>query len=235
MFAAFARAFRQLPEPALRRPLVRSVLLAAASFAALWAGLWYLLTRTPLFDLVWLQWAVEALGGLTATILTVILFPVVMAAILSLFLDGVSAAVEARYYPGLPPPRDQPLIAQLGGATRFLAISILLNLVVLPLYLVPLLNLVVFYVLNGYLLGREYYEMVALRRLEPEEASGLWRRRRFAAMAAGTVIAFLSSVPLLNLAAPVVAVAAMIHLLAGWRRDIRVATVPGNEETGIAD
>lgn len=224
---AFARALAQLGDPNLRRPLWWSLGLAGLVFGLLWAGLAFAVAHTRLFETLWLEWAVEGLGGIAAIVLTVILFPGVVLTFLSLFLERVVEAVEARHYPGLPAPRHPPLAEVIVSGIKFLVISVVLNLFCLPLYLVPILNVVVFAALNGYLLGREYFEVVAPRRLEPATAAGLWRQRRASAFAAGAVIAIASTLPMVNLAAPVVGVAAMTHLVEDWRR--------GTSSAGAAD
>ena len=97
----------------------------------------------------------------------------------------------------------------------------------LPLYLlllfVPPFNLIVFYALNGYLLGREYFEIVGVRRLDDAETRTLRRRHRGRAFMAGVVIAILLTVPLVNLFTPVVATAFMLHVFERLRR--RAASV----------
>ena len=218
MFSAFGRALAQLPDPEFRRPLAYSLGLTVLVFAGLWTGLGFALAHTRIFSIFWLDWVVDALGGLAAIVLTLVLFPGVAAAIVSLFLDRVVVAVEARYYPDLPPARAAPLAEQIGGALRFLVVVVGFNLLALPLYLVPALNLVVFYGLNGYLLAREYFELVAPRRLDPSAARVLWRSRRAEALAGGVVFALVATVPLVNMAAPVFAAATMTHLVEGWRR-----------------
>ena len=118
-------------------------------------------------------------------------------------------ATEDRYYPSLPPPRPLPLTQSVPAALKLLGASLLLNLVALPAYFVPLLNLPVWLAVNGYLVGREYAELVASRRLAPATATRLRRDNRLVFWLAGAVIAFLLAVPLLNLVAPVVGAAFM--------------------------
>jgi uncharacterized protein involved in cysteine biosynthesis len=219
MIRAFVLALAQLRDPALRAPLWRALLIALVLYALLWTGLYLLLTRTRLFAIGWIEGVIDALGGLAGVVLTMILFPGLAAAIVALFLDGVVAAVERRYYPDLPAPRVVPLGEQVVSALRFLVTVVGLNLLVLPLYLIPLLNLVVFHALNGYLLGREYAEIVAPRRLDPAQWAELWRRQRSRFVLAGVVIALFSTIPLVNLLAPVIAAAAMTHLLESTRRE----------------
>ena len=104
----------------------------------------------------------------------------------------------------------------------FILVTLLLNLLVLPLYLVliwiPPLNLLLFYLLNGYLLGREYFEMVAVRRLDLKEAKGLRRGSRGRMILAGAVITFLLTIPLVNLVTPIIATAFMLHVFEDLRR-----------------
>jgi uncharacterized protein involved in cysteine biosynthesis len=217
MFAAFARAFGQFDDPAFRRPLAWSVALSIVIFAGLLGGVWVLITHTAFFETFWLNAVVDTLGGLAAIVLAVLLFPGVVAAILSLFLENVIAAVERRHYPNLPPARQAPVAEQIGGALKFLAVVIIANLVVLPLYLIPIVNLVVFALLNGYLLAREYYGTVAPRRLGVEGQRRLWRQRRATFILAGIVLALASSVPLVSFVVPVVAAAVMTHLVEAYR------------------
>jgi CysZ protein len=216
MMHAFRLAVAQLGDRNFRRPLVLGLSGAALIFVALWGGLWLLLTRTQLFAIGWLDTAVAALGELAAIGLAVLLYPAVAAAVTSLFLDQVVDAVEARYYPGMPPPRRIGWGEQIKAALRLLLVAVVLNLLVLPLYFLPPINLLVFYALNGYILGREYFELVAARRLDPSGVRRAWRDHRWGATAMGAVIAFLSTLPLINLAAPLVGVAAVTHQLVSW-------------------
>jgi CysZ protein len=213
MMRAFSLAIGQLADRDFRRPLVLGLGGAALIFAGLWVGLWVLLTQTHLFTIGWLNTAVAALGELAAFGLAFLLYPAVAAAVTGLFLDQVVEAVERRHYPGLPQPRRIGWGEQIKAAVRLLLVALVLNLLVLPLYFVPPINLLVFYALNGYILGREYFELVATRRLDPSGVRHAWRDHRWHVIAMGAVIAFLSTLPLINLAAPLVGVAAMTHLL----------------------
>jgi len=227
MLSAFTRAVAQLGDPAFRRPLILGLAGAMAVFAGLWVGMGVLLTRTRVFDNPWLDATLDAFGGLATLVLTFLLYPAIVAAVMGLFLDGAIAAVETRHYPRHPPPRPVSLTEQLGLAARLILKALVLNLIALPIYLVPALNLVVFYTLNGYLLGREYFEMVAQRRLDPSALRALWRDRRAAILITGAGVAFISTIPLVNLVAPLVAAAAMTHQVMSWIGDTE-RTAPGD-------
>jgi CysZ protein len=220
MFSAFARALGQFNDPAFRRPLAWSVVLSIVIFAGLLACVYLVLAHTAFFETFWLNAVIDTLGGLAALVLTVLLFPGIVAAILSLFLERIVAAVEVRHYPNLPPPRQAPWPEQIGGALKFLAVVIIANLIALPLYLIPFVNLVVFALLNGYLLSREYYGTVAPRRLSVDGQGRLWRQRRATFILAGIVLALASSVPLVSFVVPVVAAAVMTHLVEAHRASV---------------
>lgn len=223
---AGALAVGQLGDPRLRAPLFKSLALTLGAFAALWAGLGWAIAHTRFFENGWLDTGTGALGGIAAIVLSVVLFPSVVAAFLGVFLEDVAAAVDARHYPGLPAPLKRSALAEIGGALRLVATAVALNLLVLPLYLVPGLNLAVFLATNGFLLAREYVTMSAARRLDSHDARRLWRDRRGQAWLAGAAFAALSTIPVVNLAAPVVAVATTTHLIEAWRR--AQADRPGN-------
>lgn len=215
MLTAFVKGFAQLGDPRTRRLVWLSAGIAVAVFLLLWAAVGYLLTQTALFTLGWLDTAVDVLGGLATLVITVMLFPAVLSAAVGLFLDEVASAVEARHYPFWPPPRQQPILEIVGSTLRLLALMVVLNLVILAFLLIPPLFPFVFYGVNGYLLGREYYETVALRRVDRATARAIWRRHRIRFVAAGVIIALLLTLPLINLVMPVIATAAMVHLWAG--------------------
>jgi len=90
-------------------------------------------------------------------------------------------------------------------------VAIVLNLVLLPLYLVPGLNLVLFYGLNGYLVARGYFEQVAVRRLTLADARAVFANNRMTLWLSGILLTFVTTVPFLNLVVPILATAWMTH------------------------
>jgi len=219
MLAALLRAFAALPTPPLRRVVLLSLMLAVASFVALWVGAAVLLDRTALFGWAALNWVVDILGALAVLGVTWLLFPAVVTLVTGFFLERVAAAVEARDYPGQPPPRRAPLREILATTLRLMGLTILLNLLALPVYvLAPGINVFLFLGLNGYLFGREYFEVVALRRLDVMTVRAVRQRFGGRVFAGGVVIAGLFALPLVNLVAPVIATAFMVHIFQELRR-----------------
>jgi uncharacterized protein involved in cysteine biosynthesis len=190
-------------------------------FALLFGAVGWTLGHTVLFDTWWLEGVVDGLGALAAVALTWLLFPAVVSGLIGLFLDRVAAAVEVRHYPGLPPARPIGFWESLVTAGKLVLAMLVLNILALPLYLFPVINLLVFYGLNGYLLGREYCELAALRRMDGKAAQRLRKAHGLRVFLAGVVIAFLLTLPGINLIAPVIGTAAMVHLVEAWRSRMR--------------
>ena len=218
MIRAYLRAIAQLSDPATRRVVWIGVLSATLALAALWGGIAFVIARTELFQLGWAEWAVDLLGWTAALILALLLFPAFASATIGLFLEEAAAAVERRHYPGLPAPQRVGAAESLGISLRFLAVTVGANLVALLFLVVPPVFPFVFYGVNGYLLGREYFELVAQRRVSGEALRAIRQTKGTAIFLAGLAAAFLLTVPVVNLVAPVIATAAMVHLFEGWRR-----------------
>jgi len=190
MLRALLRAVAALPTPPLRRVVLLSLTLAVATFALLWVGAAILLDHAALFGWAPLNWLVNLLGALAVVILSWLLFPAVVTLVMGFFLDGVAAAVEASDYPGQPPARRAPPREMLTTTLRLMGLTILLNLLALPVYvLAPGINVFLFLGLNGYLLGREYFEVVALRRLDLTAARAARQRFGGRVFLGGVVIA----------------------------------------------
>lgn len=224
MLSATTRTLAQLSDPAIVRVFRDSVLGAVAVLAALCGAIWLGLVNLWPTGIAWLDHsavraAIDTLGGFAVLALAWLLFPAAIGMITGFFLERVARAVERRYYPTLPAPREQPLIEILATGLRFFAVMVVLNLLALPLYLLPGMNLALYYGLNGYLLGRQYYEMVALRRMDAATAARLRRTHAARIFVAGAAIAFVLTIPLANLLAPVLATAFMVHVVAGLKRN----------------
>ncbi len=211
MISALARAFGQLPDPPFRRVIFRTFLWSVALSVALFLAASWGVTLIQATGIGWLDGAIEFLGATAAFVIAILLFPGLAVIVVGFFLEDIARAVEARYYPNLPEPRHQPLREAVWAATKLAAITVVLNLLILPVYLVPVINVFVFYGLNGYLLGREYFELAALRRTDDADARQMRRRHRTRVFIAGVVITFLLSIPFVNWFMPVIAAAFIVH------------------------
>jgi len=226
LLAALLKALGQFDDPRIGRVIWKSLGWALLVFLILAVLFWYLAGWMAGGLAQWVDWVAHAGTILLTLVLVWFLFPVAVTTVASFFLDEVAEATEARHYPGRPPARVQGLVPMLLGTLRFAAVAILLNLLLVPIYLVllvfPPLYLVVFYAVNGYLLGREYFELVAYRRLEERAADAMRRAYRGRVTLAGMVIAVMLTIPIFNLVAPIAATAFALHLFEAIRRDSRL-------------
>jgi uncharacterized protein involved in cysteine biosynthesis len=227
MLKSFSLAAAQLFHPSLRRYVLGGIVSAAVVFALLWAGVWWILSGFDLTELPFISWLDSFSGTLfdwiagvlfvtTLVSVTLLLYPGTVIIIASLFLDQVADAVETRHFPNLPPARPQNISEVVIQSVRFTTVMVVLNIAALPIYAVlfflPPLNIAFFYLLNGYLIGREYFELVALRRLAPKTARKLRKNSRGSLLISGAILTLLMTIPIVNLIAPVFGAAFMTHL-----------------------
>ena len=163
----------------------------------------------------WTSWF-GVLAGVAASLgiavgLAFLIAPVT-AAIAGLFLDDVAEVVEAQDYPQDTPGRPVPLLRGIVLSAKFLGVVILANIGALLLLLVPGVNIAAFFLINGYLLGREFFEFAAMRFRSETDAKAMRRRHGGTVFLAGIVIAAFMAVPLVNLLTPLFAAAMMVHL-----------------------
>lgn len=214
--ASFRRALAQLPDPAFRGVLAKSLLISFVVFMLLGAGLWAGLLVVPETGYAWLDWAIAALSSLGFLLGMMLLFPAVMTAAIGLFLDDIADAVERRYYPGEARGRPLATLPAVWSALRFLGVVLVVNILLLPLYAILLFFPPLLYglslLVNGYLVGREYFEAVAFRYQPHAEANLLRRRRRGDVWLCGVLIVLLLTIPLVNFLVPIVATAFMVHV-----------------------
>lgn len=217
------RAFGQLPDRHLRNVLLISAGSAALLLALLVALASWGLTFLSLLDWSWANTSLQVLGGLVTLALAWLLFPAIVGLLSGLFTEKVACAVEARHYRALPAPLENPLWRDIASGLRLAGWSLLLNLLILPLYLLlPGLNLLIFCLVNGFLLGREYFTQVAMRRLDDAALAQAWRYNRSRLWLSGMLLALLASIPLANLLTPVLGTAFMVHVFEDLRRQGRL-------------
>lgn len=169
---------------------------------------------------------VEAIQGLavgSVLVGSVFLMIPVAAIFVGFFLDRIADAVETRHYPDVRADPPGTLLGDILEALRFTGVVIGVNLLALIPYLVflvlfPPLGLALIYGVNGYLLGREYFELVAVRHMTGAEARALRKRYRWRIWFAGVLMAVPLTIPVMNLVVPVLGVATITHQFHRLRR-----------------
>lgn len=221
ILTAFFTALGDLIRPGSLRVLGLGVALATGLLIAVYAAFaWFLglvlpdtMTLPWIGEIGWVDSLVSWASVGLMLVLSVFLMVPVAAAFTGLFLDDVAEVVETAHYPGLPPVRRLSLAETMRDAMAFLGVILGANLVALLIYpfVIPFAP-VLFLGLNGYLLGREYFHMAALRRMERDDALALYRANKATIWIAGALMAVPLSVPLLNLLVPVLGAATFTHL-----------------------
>ncbi len=219
LFSDFAKAVSQLFDPKFLWVLIKAVGLSAVLFGGAYYGIiWLAVTVLPgSITLPWLgtipigDWF-SAVAFTGALIMAVFLMFPVAAIFLGFFLEEIADAVETKHYPNLPKVPPMPFSAAMGEALRFLMVMIIANLFALIIYFAStLLAPVIFYIVNGFLLGREYFQLVAMRRLGAKAARKLRKAHRWEIWFAGILMAVPLSIPVVNLLVPLLGVATFTH------------------------
>jgi uncharacterized protein involved in cysteine biosynthesis len=211
LFAAISKALGQLGDPRIQKLIGLSIVLTIAVFIAVALLAWYLVGWLSGLSGWWGD-AAQVAGVLGTVVIAWFTFPAVAAAISAVFADRVIDAVEARHYPGRSAPLEVPLWSVILDGVKLAVLSLIVNILALPFLVFPPLYAVIAYGVNGWLLGREYFEMPAFRRLERPVARQLYRAHKGQFTLGGVLIAFISTIPIVNLIAPIVATAFMVHL-----------------------
>jgi CysZ protein len=227
MLDAAVKALSQILSPPMRSILWRSIGLALVMVTVLAIGLQRLLSwlatsgegwaeamlgpgfQTPLNVLAWILSIAAGLGVVFGGIL---LMPAITSLIASVFVDDVAEHVEHEHYPAERPGVALPLGLALREGTKTAAMTILVYLIALPFVFLAGAGFLVFFIATAWLLGREYFELAAMRFRPPEQAKAMRRDNATTIFAAGLIIAAFVSIPIVNLATPLFGMALMVHM-----------------------
>ncbi|MCP4072198.1 MAG: sulfate transporter family protein [Hyphomicrobiales bacterium] len=160
----------------------------------------------------WVATAILWLMGTGMFIGAGFLIAPVSAIFAGIFLDDIALKVETKYYPEDPPGIELPIPTSLWLAVKFTFLVVIANLIALLLVLLPGINFIIFFFLNGFLLGREFFQFAAMRFADENEVTQLRKANEATVFLGGMIIAGFMAVPLLNLATPIFAAALMVHI-----------------------
>lgn len=227
MIDAVANAVAQLFTAPLRRVLLKSVGLAILLITIIGIAMQRLLASLAESGATWaettagvaphsawatLAWILSIMAALGIVTGALFLMPAVSAFVGSFFVDEVAEQVEQKFYPNDPPGRPLPVFRGIIEGLKIALLAVLVYLVALPFLLFFGFGLLILFFGNAYLLGREYFELAAMRFLPPEEAKALRKANAIYIFLAGMIIAAFVSFPIVNLATPVFAMSYMMHI-----------------------
>jgi len=216
---ALILSLRQFGDGAVLVVLAKSLAVTLAILAVAGIGYWYALRAL-------IDWAgggfngegwLAAVAAALAIVTGWLMFRVVAIAVIGIFADDVVVAVERRHYPGaLATARPMGAARAAAMAVRSAMRAVLVNLLVLPVAALLILSGVgaplLFLLVNGWLLGRDLGDMVAVRHLSTAALPGWRRERRVPRFVLGLGIAALLLVPVLGLIAPILGAMLATHL-----------------------
>ena len=225
---AIALSISQFSDRRFQRVVLKSIVLAIVALWALAAGggsvLGWLFSGD--FTLPWIgtitfSGSLIGWGAFWIILgLSMFLMVPVASAMSAFFVDDVAHAVEERHYPNSQAQHRSKLSEEVRESLGFLGTMLVANLIALIFYaLFTVFAPIIFWLLNGYLIGREYFYMAAKRYLGRDTALSAFRDHRFRVWMCGVILVLPMSVPLLNLLVPVLAAASFTHLFQGWMAD----------------
>jgi len=227
MIDAAINAFSQMFKPALRHVLLKAAGLALVVIIFIGIFMQRLLSAWAEAGANWaeqatgfaphavwsaLAWILSIMAGLGIITGALFLMPAVTAFVGSFFVDEIADHVEREYYPADPPGRALPFVRALIEGISFAALAVLVYLCALPFVLFAGLGVIILYLANAYLLSREYFELAAMRFRPPQEAKIMRKANSVYIFLAGLIVAAFVSIPVVNLATPIFAMAFMVHI-----------------------
>ncbi|PIO99004.1 Carbamoyl-phosphate synthase large chain [uncultured Pleomorphomonas sp.] len=213
MLNAVLTALRDIPTPPFRAVLWKSIGLTLALLAVVWIGTWAAADHFAAALPDGWRTAAEWLAGILLFVGLGFLVAPVTALFAGLYADEVAEVVERTRYSADRPGVSQPLMTGLVAALRFTGFVVLVNIAMLPLLFLPGVNVPIFLTVNAYLLGREYFEQVAMRFRPPAAARAFRSAHSGKVMLGGLTIALLLAVPIVNILTPLYATALMVHVV----------------------
>jgi uncharacterized protein involved in cysteine biosynthesis len=236
LLGAVTRALAQMLSPEFRATLWKSigyalvliVLIAVgvqrlsvwlASLAERWAeGMLGAALHTPL---VVVAWILSIAAGLGIVLGSILLMPAVTALVGSFFVDDIALQVERRYYHDEPAGTALPVARAVLEGAKTALLAVVVYLIAVPALLIGGVGAVVFFLATAYILGREYFELAAMRHHAPADAKALRKRNQGMVFIAGLFIAAFVSIPIVSLATPLFAMAVMVHVYKGSAGAVR--------------
>jgi uncharacterized protein involved in cysteine biosynthesis len=159
-----------------------------------------------------LAWIISIAAGLGVVLGGIFLMPAITSLVASVFVDDVADQVEREHYPAEHPGTALPLGTAIPEGVKTALLTILVYLVALPFVFLAGAGFLVFFIATAWLLGREYFELAAMRFRSPADAKAMRKENAAVVFTAGLVIAAFVSIPIVNLATPLFGMAFMVHM-----------------------
>ena len=227
MLTAATRALSQILSPPMRSILWKSIGLALVLIVVLGIGMQRVLSWLATSGEVWaesmlgpgfhttldvLAWMLSIAAGLSVLVGAIFLMPAITSLVASLFVDDIAEIVEREHYPAERPGAALPFGIAMTEGVKTALLTIAVYLVALPFVFFAGIGFIGFFIATGWLLGREYFELAAMRFRPPAEAKAMRQAHGMTVFIGGLIIAGFVSIPIVNLATPLFGMAFMVHL-----------------------
>lgn len=130
----------------------------------------------------------------------------------SFFADDIIEIIERKDFSIHTLGKAMTMSESILFGLRFFFLAIFGNIIALMLYFIPPIHLLGFYVVNGYIFGRTYFMINALRFSNYSVAHALFQDNWALIFCAGIIIAIISAVPLFGVITPVFAPSFMCYI-----------------------
>lgn len=212
MFKSFHVSLANLFIKEFRKVIIKSLAVSIAALISVWILAYYLILKIQTFNVGWIEISFDTIGGLLVLIVGILIFPSLVSVFSTFFLDEIIDIVEKRFYPTKKRNSPNSTWTYFKSNLRFLLITVAINVVAIPFYLIPIVNLVVFVLANGFLISREYFIMVGLRHVKDSHLEAFRNRHGKIILVTGYLLALTSLIPFVNLFFPIIVTSVMTHL-----------------------
>ena len=221
MISSFLKTLRQANDTRILRALglatiftLLSIFLAVIVGAVLMDGLldFFSSTLQSWFGSgeSWFRGFAQFLGGSLILVISYFFFAGIHGAFVGIFIDDILDAVHRKHYPEATWQKPPPMMQSLIFSGRILVMTLLLNLIASPFlilgWFIPPLGLSLQIILNGYLLGKEYGQLVEFR--IPKDSTESRVPKYFVN---GIIASCIWVIPILNLMAPILLAGSVLH------------------------
>lgn len=212
MLEIFKKTIHSLTAPQVIKYSVITVIISAIILTLFVFGIITFFTIVAISGSSWLNWLAGITGTLGASIIAWFLFPLTTPLIAGIFQEDICNAIDRKQYPNETLLiTNLPFISGILHETKLVLIALIVNVLLIPIYFIPIINIVAYYTANSYFIGRGFFDLIASRYYGRELANTLRKKNIAVVMGLGFLIVLLAKIPLLNIFMPIFGTILMVH------------------------
>lgn len=204
--------------PGLFMIMILCVFFSSALVLSLFSVITWMTTHYIVLENRWLGAILKMGAGVITFAGLWFMLPPLTVLISGFFQEKVVKKVEGIYYPKAGEIREQRIVSSFLQSFLFTMKAIFFNFLILPFYYIGV-GFVASIVLNSYLLGREFFDAVALCHRGRDEVRLIRKANRKKIYSGGFMITLMTLMPVVNLFVPLLAIVWMVHVYHGLQKD----------------